>query len=444
MPSIGVLGGGISGLAAAWFLKQGGAEVTLFEKETPGGAIRTELKQGLVLDLGPNSLRDKSGELLQLISELGLKDELLMISKAFKTRSIVRNSKLKFIKPSLTSLLKTDLLSLKAKLRFFAEPFQPIGKNQEESVGSFLRRRLGKEAVNYLADPILSGIYAGDIEKLSKTEILPEFARCESEYRSLFLSILFKNKIKSDSQEQAVFNFRNGLQTLPNRLAEKLSEELIHTKVTCLEFMDDHVKVTTENDIFIFDQVLSCLPAYVLSSLICEYAPDLSNHLEKIHYPAVLSTSVTYSNKDIPNNTDAFGFLVPRIEGFDLLGAIWKSSIFPSHAPEGQKQYTLLAGGAHKIIQKNEITETQNKIIQEFSRIMNINAEPIHSDHIYWEKAIPQQNLGYWKMRSAVNDFMKMHKNFTIGGNYLWGVSIPDCIKQAKLTAQQLTWSNMK
>jgi oxygen-dependent protoporphyrinogen oxidase len=438
MPKIGVLGGGISGLAAAWFLKQRGAEVTLFEKETPGGAIRTELKHGLVLDLGPNSLRDKSGELLQLIFELGLKDELLMISKAFKTRSIVRNSKLQFIKPSLTSLLRTDLLSLKAKLRFFAEPFQPIGKVQEESVGSFLRRRVGKEAVNYLADPILSGIFAGDIEKLSKTEILPEFARYELEYSSLFLGILSKNKTINHPQLPAVFNFHNGLQTLPNCLAEKLNSELIHTKVTCLEFIDNHVKVTTENDMYIFDKVLSCLPAHVLSSLICEHAPDLSNHLEKIHYPAVLSTSVTYSNKDIPNNTDAFGFLVPRIEGFDLLGAIWKSSIFPSHTPEGQKQFTLLAGGAHKVIQKNEITETQNKIIQEFSKIMNINAEPIHSDHMYWEKAIPQQNLGYWKMRSAVSDFMKIQKNFTIGGNYLWGVSIPDCIKQAKLTAQQL------
>ena len=438
MPKIGVLGGGISGLAAAWFLKQRGAEVTLFEKETPGGAIRTELKHGLVLDLGPNSLRDKSGELLQLIFELGLKDELLMISKAFKTRSIVRNSKLQFIKPSLTSLLRTDLLSLKAKLRFFTEPFQPIGKVQEESVGSFLRRRVGKEAVNYLADPILSGIFAGDIEKLSKTEILPEFARYESEYSSLFLGILSKNKTINHPQLPAVFNFHNGLQTLPNCLAEKLNSELIHTKVTCLEFIDNHVKVTTENDMYIFDKVLSCLPAHVLSSLICEHAPDLSNHLEKIHYPAVLSTSVTYSNKDIPNNTDAFGFLVPRIEGFDILGAIWKSSIFPSHTPEGQKQFTLLAGGAHKVIQKNEITETQNKIIQEFSRIMNINAEPIHSDHMYWEKAIPQQNLGYWKMRSAVSDFMKIQKNFTIGGNYLWGVSIPDCIKQAKLTAQQL------
>ena len=130
MPSIGVLGGGISGLAAAWFLKQRGAEVTLFEKEIPGGAIRTELKHSLVLDLGPNSLRDKSGELLQLISELGLKDEMLMISKALEIRSIVRNSKLQFIKPSLTSLLRTDLLSLKAKLRFFAEPFQPIKKKQ--------------------------------------------------------------------------------------------------------------------------------------------------------------------------------------------------------------------------------------------------------------------------------------------------------------------------
>lgn len=438
MPKIGVLGGGISGLTAAWFLKQRGAEVTLFEKETPGGAIRTELKHGLVLDLGPNSLRDKSGELLQLIFELGLKDELLMISKAFKTRSIVRNSKLQFIKPSLTSLLRTDLLSLKAKLRFFAEPFQPIGKEQEESVGSFLRRRVGKEAVNYLADPILSGIFAGDIEKLSKTEILPEFARYESEYSSLFLGILSKNKTINHPQLPAVFNFHNGLQTLPNRLAEKLNSELIHTKVTCLEFIDNHVKVTTENDMYIFDKVLSCLPAHVLSSLIFEHAPDLSNHLEKIHYPAVLSTSVTYSNKDIPKNTDAFGFLVPRIEGFDLLGAIWKSSIFPSHTPEGQKQFTLLAGGAHKVIQKNEITETQNKIIQEFSKIMNINAEPIHSDHMYWEKAIPQQNLGYGKMRSAVSDFMKIQKNFTIGGNYLWGVSIPDCIKQAKLTAQQL------
>tara|TARA_B100000575_G_scaffold294532_1_gene311194 strand:- start:7628 stop:8947 length:1320 start_codon:yes stop_codon:yes gene_type:complete len=438
MPSIAVLGGGISGLAAAWFLKQRGAEVTIFEKGTPGGAIRTKVKKSLVLDLGPNSLRDKSGELLQLIFELGLKEELLVIEKAFKTRSIVRNGKMQFLKPSLASFLSTDLLSLKAKLRVFTEPFQPSGTEKEESIGSFLRRRVGKEAVNYLADPILSGIYAGDIEKLCKTEILPELTRYESDYKSLIIGMLFKNKTKNYSQKETVFNFRNGMQTLPNCLAEKLSSELIHTKVTCIKFMNNHIKVTTEDDDYSFDQVLSCLPAHVLSSLIFEYAPDLSNHLEKIHYPAVLSTCVTYSNKDIPNNTDAFGFLVPRIEGFDLLGAIWKSSIFPSHTPEGQKQFTLLAGGVHKAIKKSEIAKTQNKIIKEFSSIMNINADPIDIDHLYWEKAIPQQNLGYWKIRSAVSNFMKIHKNFTIGGNYLWGVSIPDCIKQAKLTAQQL------
>jgi oxygen-dependent protoporphyrinogen oxidase len=174
-----ILGGGISGLATAWFLHKEGISFKLFEKEPEtGGKISSAKVRNTYLDFGPNSLRDRNGEIRQLAKELGISEEVIQISETFKTRYIVRDGELQSLSPSIGSLFTTNILTGKGKLRALTEPFISNQEDIEgdESVGDFLERRLGKEAVDYLVDPVFSGIYAGDIYKMSKKALLPELS----------------------------------------------------------------------------------------------------------------------------------------------------------------------------------------------------------------------------------------------------------------------------
>src|SRR6056297_810860 len=186
-----VLGGGISGLATSWFLHKAGVPFTLIEKDSKaGGVISSSNIEGTIVDYGPNSLRDKDGELRALANEVGLEDDLIRISEAFKTRYIVRDRELQELAPSPKTLFTTKVLSTKGKLRVLAEPFISSGTAEDESVGAFLERRIGKEAVDYLVDPVFSGIYAGDIYRISKKEILPGLAENEQMFGSLVMGTL--------------------------------------------------------------------------------------------------------------------------------------------------------------------------------------------------------------------------------------------------------------
>ncbi|MDZ7808184.1 MAG: protoporphyrinogen oxidase [Gracilimonas sp.] len=194
-----VLGGGISGLSTAWFLYKAGIPFTLFEKEKKsGGVISSSEIDGTVVDFGPNSLRDRDGALRALAEEIGLKDDIIEISEAFKTRYIVRDRELQELVPSPKTLFTTKVLSAKGKWRVFAEPFISKGPDEDESVGDFLERRIGKEAVDYLVDPVFSGIYAGDIYSISKKEILPKLAENEQKFGSLVMGTLRSKKKKSN------------------------------------------------------------------------------------------------------------------------------------------------------------------------------------------------------------------------------------------------------
>ena len=443
MEKIAVIGGGISGLTTAFYLKKAGLEVTIFEKNRPGGAIKSMEMEGTIFDLGPNSLRDKTGDLTALVEDVGIAEDLLNVSEAFKTRCIVRHGKIQYLKPSPLTPFTTPVLSTKGKFRILAEPFKKgiTDGDTEEDVATFLTRRIGREAVDFLVDPIYSGIYAGDISRLSKQEIMPKLADFEANFGSIFKGVRSSPKKKKEAHKPkaSVFNFKGGLQTLTNALASYLDAEMLKEEVTQITKSDNGYLLTWRGKSAMFDRVISCIPAYVLSTLISDLDLETAHTLESISYSPILTTQLIFDKKKLGEAPEGFGFLVPRKENIRLLGAIWKSSIFPDLASENAIHFNLMTGGAHDQFNAAEIPEVERQVIAEFSQLMGYKSSPTHVHSTYWEKAIPQYNVGYRAVRTQLNRFGRENPNFTIAGNFVWGISVPECISKAKSLALDMT-----
>lgn len=434
-----VLGGGISGLSTAWNLHKAGIPFKLIEKKTEtGGVILSEVTQKTVLDFGPNSLRDRDGSIRKLAEEVGLKDEIVEISEAFKTRFIVRDGKLQVLTPSPKTLFTTKVISGKAKLRALAEPFISKGTSEDESVGAFLERRIGKEAVDYLVDPVFSGIYAGDIYQISKKEILPKLVENEQEFGSIVMGALRSKKVKS-GVKPVVLTFRKGIQQLTEAISSRFSDHILNEEVTGIQKKGNGFEVETSEGKHQADKVISCLPAHSLSFVVKGFDPALSHALHSIDYAPMLSTQVIFKVEDVELPHPGFGFLIPRKENIRLLGAIWKSSIFPELTAEGNLHFTLMTGGAHdRDILTNDIQEVEQHILSEFSKLMHISSKPEFIESKLWRKAIPQFHVGYEATRSEFRQAEKENPGFHIGGNFRWGVSVPDCVKGGQDLARKI------
>jgi len=436
-----ILGGGISGLSTAWFLHKAGIPFKLFEKEPEtGGKISTVEVHNSQLDFGPNSLRDRNGDIRQLAKELGISDEVIQISEAFKTRYITRDGKLQSLSPSVGSLFTTKILSGKGKLRALAEPF--ISKKEDldgdESVGEFLERRLGKEAVEYLVDPVFSGIYAGDIYQMSKKAVLPELAEYEQEYGSLVWGAL-RSKKEKKSVKPMVLSFRKGIQQLTDAITEKLSEHIIYDEVLSVQKMSSGYKITTEERAYKTQKVISCVPAFSLGRILEGFEPEVSALLTDIDYAPMLSTQMLFEKEQVDFAKQGFGFLVPRKENIRLLGVIWKSSIFPGLSDENVHQFTLMTGGAHdRNVLSDSTDDIEQQVVKEFQGLMGIKQEPTLVKSRLWPKAIPQMNVGYEGIKESLSKFEQEYSGFYFGGNYRWGVSVPDCISGANKIIRSL------
>ncbi len=430
---IAVLGAGISGLATAWFLKREGFEVTIFEaKDSTGGVIKSEMSDHSVFDFGPNTIRDKSGKTSEMIRELDLEDQVLEISEAGKIRFVVRNGELQSIAPNPVKLLRSGALSLRGKMGLISEPFKKknISPN-DESIGDFLSRRIGKEAVEYLADPFFSGVYAGNIYAMSKHKLIKKISDFEADHGSIIRGFLKEKRSKSSAKPK-ILSFRKGVQQFTDRLSEKLSDSIQHEKVEALETSQEGLTLNTDGGEYLFDRVISCLPAYALQEILSDEFGKLKAGLSSVQYAPMLSTQLIYHESEVELPEKGFGFLVPRKENIRLLGAIWKSNIFPVQSESGFLHFNLMTGGAHdKSVLKEDASEVEQQVIKEFSKLMNIQKSPVSISSRLWEKAIPQFYVGFKEVDESIDQSEKEKKGLHIGGNYRWGVSLSDCVDGA-------------
>jgi oxygen-dependent protoporphyrinogen oxidase len=447
-----VIGAGISGLCVAYWLKQVGVEVVVFEKDSEvGGTMKTIREGGWLVETGPNSALETTPLFQELLDDLGITEKRTYANKAAAKRYIVRNGGLHPLPMSPGSFLKSRLWTARGKLRLLKEPF--VGRSDhEESISEFVARRLGREFLDYAVNPFIAGVYAGDPRQLSVRVALPKLFALEEKYGGLLKGLILGRKErraraeKSKSRAQ-LFSFIDGMQSLPEALSAKLGDSVrLSTPVENIipiragrfpmytVYTSDRRPVSQD-----VSAVVLAGPAYATANMIRPIDPDMSKTLEAIYYPPVVEVFLGFQNEQVERSPDGFGFLVPEKEERKILGTIFSSTIFPQRAPEGTVAFTSFLGGARQPELALLVDEDLEKlVVDELQSLMKIKGEPIYSKIIRWEKAIPQYTLRYDKILKAMDRFELNFRGAFLCSNYRGGIAVGDCLMNAKKTAERV------
>ncbi len=446
-----VIGAGISGLTTAYLLSKKGFDVKIIEKRgSVGGSIESVIENGFLFDRGPNSALETTPVIAQLVQELNLENELLYASKAANKRYILRNNQLHPLPMSPQGLIKTKLFSGKAKLRLMAEPFVKRSKDgYYQSLAEFVKRRLGKEFLDYAINPFVAGVYAGKPEELSVKSAFPKLYALEENYGGLIIGTVRsirerKKRAEKSKQSAKMLSFKSGMIALPKAIENYFGDNvLLSSEVISVEKNDAGFVVTFkqngEINKIICDVVLSTVPAYTASELFSKFDKNFKTHSDAIYYPPVLVYYLVYNKKDIQQPLDGFGFLIPEKEKKSFLGALWSSVIFSDRTDENTAAFTLFIGGSRNPdFVKEDRTVLLQKVRNEFEELMKIKGSPIYSAERFWEKAIPQYNLGYIEHEKYFDEFEKQNPGLFISGNFRGGISVGDCIKNAENVSEKI------
>lgn len=441
-----IIGAGIAGLSAAYWLEKKGHTVQVFEKNSqPGGAIITERQDGFLIDLGPNSTLETSEVLRDLVNELGLAPQRVYANEASNKRYILKNRQLMAVPTSAGAFLGTKLFSFGAKLRLLKEPFIRPTAGDDISLADFVRHRLGQEFLDYAINPFVAGVYAGDPKTLSTAAGFPKLYALEKNYGSLikgaFLGARERKKRKEVAKDRAkMFSFQNGMQTMTDTLAAQLKTPvLLDASITGLQKQDGKYQLTVEHagqqHRYTFDSVILCTPTHVLADLLKNIAPAQAAPLADVTYPPVSVVFTGFNAADIGRELDGFGYLIPEKEKREILGSIWSSTIFPGRAPEGKVAFTTFVGGTRQpqnaLLPEDELVKLA---LGELKSIVGIHGEPVFVKVKKWERAIPQYKLGYKNIQAIFDELERVHPGLYFAGNYRRGISVGDSVLSAHET----------
>lgn len=417
MKRIIILGAGISGLATAWYLSQKSktCSITLFEKERRvGGSIQSLSKEGFLFERGPRGFRtqDKGKRLLKLVDELSLTPKLLSTSEKGKKRYLLNQGRLSQL--SLFYLMKKRLL-----WPILKEPFVKKKLNEDETVFDFFSRRFGKKFATTLIDPMIRGIFGGDVKELSMAAAFPKFFDYEKHYGSLV-----KGLIRSKGESGSLTSFEGGMETLPRTIKEKLENRVdfrLGEFPKRLEPTSKGFSLHFDNETVQADIVIGALPAYELSSLLEDRHP----FLEQIPYLTLSTLNLGFEGNILPLN--GFGFLAPSSESDFFLGTTFDSHIFPSLNTRDQTRLCMIFKGEQKEIEA--LSFARKMIFSLFSSDAPIKAYDFHIA----KRSVPQYALGHLQ---RLRSFHIPH--LYAAGNYLEGISVIDCVDGAERMVEKI------
>ena len=436
-----ILGGGITGLAAAYRLTRHGHRVKIFERTARlGGVIRTErTTDGWLIDAGPNSFQEQGPEITAFVRELGLASERVEASPLAKNRYVAKRGVLLPLPLSPPALLKSPLFSAADKFRVLTEFLhRRRSRTTDVSVAAFMRSHFGQHIVDYAVQPFVSGVYAGDAEKLSARYAFPRLWEMERQHGSLLraqIAAAKERRAKGETAAPKIISFRNGLQTLTDAIAGSLPGESIalNCRVESLVpgaswqvICHDPTGVRTLS----FDKVIAALPAGSLARLaIGSLAEKPLVTLNGIPRPPVASLFLGFKREQVKHPLDGFGALVPVVEKRATLGIIFSSTLFPGRAPAGHVAMTILAGGTmHPGLELASPELMWSAVRRDLSDLLGVSGEPTFIRHQFWPHAIPQYILGYDAYRDSMAACERKHPGFYIGGQVRDGISLPQCI----------------
>jgi oxygen-dependent protoporphyrinogen oxidase len=448
--SIAVLGGGITGLAAAHRLATLGYRVRLFEQSSRlGGVVQTEAKDGWLSESGPNSFQESSPEIGALLAEVGLQPEILEASPAAKNRYLVRDGGLVPLPMSPGAFLRSPLFSLGAKLRALQEIFS-ARRNRigDVALAPFIRAHFGQEMVDYAVQPFVSGIYAGDPEKLSTRHAFPRLWQFEKEHGSLLrgqIAAARQRRAQGLSRLPRLLSFRRGLQALPDALAARLPsgtallkvrvDGIVPTGPRWTVHWHDGWRTHTEG----FDGVVAALPAPALARLaIGAFGEESLAGLAAVESAPVASLFLGFRRDQVTHPLDGFGALAPAVEKRALLGVIFSSTLFPGRAPAGHVALTVMIGGALQpelaALPPDQLWATVRRDLRD---LLGVTGEPVVRRHAFWPQSIPQYQLGHERHLVAMDACERVHPGLFIGGNVRDGIALPNCLLAGRRLADR-------
>jgi len=438
-----VLGAGISGLTTAFLLARQGLKVTVLEAAPRvGGAVETLAEGPWRFEMGPNTVLEGNADVTALIAACGLAEEKLTAPAAAKKRYLWKGGRLHALPGGLGGFLGTPLFSLGAKLRLLKEPW--IGRpadGREETIAEFVRRRLGTEFLDYAVGPFVSGVYAGDPERLSVRWAVARIYALERDHGSLIRGALAKRK--GPAPAGGMITFPDGLTALPRRLAQEIGD--VRTGVFCRRVTrtGDGYAVETESEAgsasFTAKRIVVAVPADVAARLLDDLTEGASRLFAEIPYAPIAIVSLGVRRADVAHPLDGFGFLAPRKEGLNILGCLFTSTLFPGRAPEGHASLAAFVGGRTN----PEITTRDDDAIQatvraELGRALGLSGEPVFHHVRRWPRAIPQYELGHGRFMERAEEIERQNPGLRISGNFLRGISVPDCIRNATALAAEI------
>ncbi len=463
MKKVIVVGGGISGLATAWLLRSKAQaagkdlNITLLEKEDrPGGKIWSIKAEGYTCEWGPNGFLDSKPQTLDLCKAVGVDGNLHRSNDNARKRFIYSGGKLHQLPDGGPAFLASGLISWPGKLRLAMEPTPfiaaaPVGV--DETLADFGRRRLGKEALDKLIAPMVSGIFAGDPETMSLVSCFPRIAELEREYGGLIRAMIMLAKKKKQDQAAGkvvssaagpggiLTSFREGIQYLSDALAASLGS-IIKTGSHVVAVEKSHAApylVRCEDGCELeADLVIIASPAFAAAGMLDSLDPAMTATLCQIRYASMTVVCFGYSRGQIRHSLDGFGYLIPKKEGLNTLGTLWDSSMFENRAPAGKVLLRSMMGGAcfPEYVELSD-DEVVARVRRDLQLTMGIDAEPEFVMVFRHPQAIPQYTVGHSTRLKTLEDSLRAHPGLILTGNSYRGIGLNDCVAAAERAADE-------
>ena len=450
MAAVAVVGAGVAGLTAAYRLKRSGIRVVVYEaSDRAGGVILTERREGYLAELGPNSLTAAGGAAADVLSQLGLDASLVEAQRDARKRYIVRKSKLVALPTSPSQLLTTRLLSNGAKLAIFGEPLvEPGDSPMEESVATFVRRRFNQEVLDYVANPFVAGIFAGDPEQLSARHALPRLHDLEHTHGSVVKALgrmMQAGRGERGSAQgpgQGLLSFAGGLGEIPDAFARELRSEIrLKAPVTQLRRGPKGWTVSAAYQASeLYDGVIYAAPAHCTDEVDLGFeGGDRVKTLTSIAHPPVAVLALGFRREDVAHRLDGFGFLVPDVERRNVLGVIFSSTVFPGRAPAGHVLLTVFVGGVRNPDLANaDLSTLTARVLDDLRLLLGVRGEPTFRAFHLWPKAIPQYALSYGRFKEIMDEAERRNPTLGLTGSYREGVAVGEVIAAADQVAERI------
>jgi len=454
-----VVGAGISGLATAYALQKAGIATRVVEAAgRPGGVIQSVKRDGYLIECGPQSFSG-SGSISAVCRDLGILEERVLADPK-APRYVLIDGKLRNV-PMGPGLLASSFMSGGTRTAILRDIF---GKSEspepDESVASFVRRKFSPTLLDRLVGPLVSGIYAGDPEKLSLRAAFPILYEAEKTAGSItrgIFTVIKQRKASNGTQLQApkekasLQTFQEGNETLIRAIAAWLAERLTcGAEVIRIEALDSgqepkaarfrvSLRGPRGQEIVDTERLILSVPTETAGRLLEPLDVGFAAQLGAIAYSGVAVVSLGYLKRDIGDKLAGFGFLVPRSSGLSILGTVWNSSLFPGRAPEGHALLTSFVGGATNPAAISKSPEQHAaQVHRELTPLLNLRQEPVFTNVTIWERAIPQYNLGHTARIAAIESLRSRFPGLYFSGNYLNGPAIGTCVEQAMKVADEV------